>query len=106
MGSPRRLTDESKRDAAAYYNAHRREVSQVQAAANLGISLSAFSRWLKNPLYGGGNANAAATGGLAAGGLEAEVRRLRKEDACLKREREILKKAAAFFADEEAAQRK
>jgi len=31
-------------------------------------------------------------------GLEAEIKRLRKENALLKKEREILKKATAYFA--------
>jgi transposase len=39
-------------------------------------------------------------GGLPRKELEAEIRRLKKENKRLEMEREILKKAAAFFAKE------
>jgi len=39
-------------------------------------------------------------GGISRKELEAEIRRLKKENKRLEMEREILKKAAAFFAKE------
>jgi len=101
-----RFTDEFKRDAVAYYRAHKGEIPMTQVAANLGVSLSAFGRWVGSPAWGGGNADAVVANEPGPGDLEAENRRLRKENARLKEEREILKKAAAFFANEESGQRK
>jgi transposase len=43
---------------------------------------------------------APSTDGLSREQLEAELKRLRKENKRLEMEREILKKAAAFFANE------
>jgi len=65
-------------------------------AEDLGISLSALARWVRE-------AGADEQAGLAPGGhkaLEEENRRLRRELEQVKEEREILKKAAAFFAKE------
>jgi len=106
MGSPYKFTDEFRKNAVAYFFAHKGELTQVQMALNLGVSKSAFEKWIKNPAYGGGNADALALDEPGPGDLEAENKRLKAENARLKEEREILKKAAAFFAKEEAGQRK
>ena len=106
MGNPSKFTKEFKKDAVAYYQAHKSEITLVQAAKNLGVSLSALGRWVKNSGFGGGDAAAVAPNVKGAGDLEVENRRLKAENARLKEEREILKKAAAFFANEEAGQRK
>ena len=58
MGNPNKFTDEFKKDAVAYYFAHKGEMTKVQIAKNLGVSLAAFSRWTVNTAYGGGNAHA------------------------------------------------
>ncbi|MCL2503969.1 MAG: transposase [Coriobacteriia bacterium] len=71
----RRFTDESKGNAVAYCLEHKGEVSLEHAAANLGVSLSAFGRWVRGPRYGGGDGRAAApapgpaTSMLRTGGL-------------------------------------
>lgn len=72
--------------------------TQQQAADSLGVSLSAIGRWVR------------AEGGPAGGSVEkklvlnltdqTELIRLRKENEQLRMEREILKKAAVFFAKE------
>ena len=72
--------------------------SQEEAAKNLGISKSAISRWViveKEPPKATADRKAKLT-------LEqhAEILRLRKENDQLRMEREILKKAAVFFAKE------
>ena len=65
-----------------------------QAAAELGISESALRRWVDaNDVQQGTKA------GLTVA-EKAEIRELKREVATLKMEREILKKAAAFFAKE------
>jgi len=106
MGNPSKFTKEFKKDAVAYYQAHKREITLVQAAKNLGVSLSALGRWIKNSDLSGGDAAVVTPKVKGVGDLEAENRRLKTENARLKEEREILKKAAAFFANEEAGQRK
>jgi len=62
-----------------------------EAAGNLGVSQSAIRKWRKDldPSVDKGNQE-----------QQAEIKRLRKEVERLRMEREILKKAAAFFARE------
>lgn len=68
----------------------------TEAARNLGINISMLGRW-KRKAEGGGDGN---PGSPSEKDLQAELIRLRKENHRLKMEREILKKAAAFFANE------
>ena len=66
----------------------------VQAAKSLGIDPASLRGWLKQfPAEGSGQ-------GDSAGSVQAELRRLREENRRLLMEREILKKATAFFAKE------
>ena len=69
-----------------------------QAASHLGVSLSAIGRWVRAER---GPATAS-TGKPSVLNLtdQAELIRLRKENEQLRMEREILKKAAVFFAKE------
>lgn len=66
-----------------------------EAARNLGINETMLSRWKQEQLRenGGTSLNGKET-------METEIKRLRKENKRLQMEREILKKAAAFFAKE------
>ena len=69
--------------------------SLVQAAESLGVDRGSVRDWVKQ---------LSSEDGLAPGGdgaVQAELRRLRQENARLLMEREILKKAAAFFAREQ-----
>ena len=68
----------------------------TEAARNLGVNENMLGRW-KREIEGGGEG---APGHQVGAALQAELNRLRKENARLKMEREILKKAAAFFAKE------
>jgi transposase len=69
--------------------------SRRAIAADLGISTETLRQWLKQVEL---------DEGLRQDGLtsdeSAELRRLRRENQVLRQEREILKKAAAFFAKE------
>jgi transposase len=66
----------------------------VQAAKSLGVDPASLRGWLKQfPADGAAPAD-------PSGSVQAELRRLREENRRLLMEREILKKAAAFFAKE------
>jgi len=65
-----------------------------EAARNLGINETLLGRW-KRELEGVSEDSAGAQNGSA---LQAELAQLRKKNKRLRMEREILKKAAAFFA--------
>ena len=88
------FTDEFKADAINLVIEKGYSCSEV--ARRLGIGHSNVSRWVR--------AHSARLEGKNESGsaqeLEAEVKRLRKENKRLLMEREILKKAAAFFANE------
>lgn len=68
----------------------------VEAAKSLGIDPSNLRNWL------GKFANEAGAVPTGEGAMQAELRKLRKENARLLMERDILKKAAAFFAKEQS----
>ena len=66
----------------------------AQAAKSLGIDAASLRGWLKQfPQDGKPQAD-------SPDGVQAELRRLREENRRLLMEREILKKATAFFAKE------
>jgi transposase len=69
--------------------------SIVEGAKSLGIDPSNLRNWL------GKFASEAGAAPTGEGAVQAELRRLRKENARLLMERDILKKAAAFFAREQ-----
>ena len=68
----------------------------TEAARNLGVDSNVLGRW-KRELEGGGKDASGLQDGSV---MQAELNRLRKENKRLKMEREILKKAAVFFAKE------
>jgi transposase len=70
--------------------------SVSEAAKSLGIDRASISYWVKK--FSGESGNGAV---VPEGSLKAEVRRLREENKRLRLEREILKKATAFFAKEQ-----
>jgi transposase len=74
------------------------DYTHQQAAASLGVSLSALRRWVRAE-RGGGDGPVGQKTALNLADQQ-ELARLRKENERLRMEREILKKAAAFFAKE------
>ena len=89
----RKFTREFKISAVQLVN--EQGYSIPEAAKSLGIDQGSLRYWISK--FSGAD-------GLGAGGegaIKAELRRLRKENARLLMEREILKKAAAFFAKEQ-----
>src|SRR3954468_20218219 len=65
-------------------------------AADLGVSSEALRHWLRQ---GGADAGRGQPGDLTTDERD-ELRRLQRENHVLKQEREILRKAAAYFAKE------
>jgi len=90
----RKFTNEFKEEAVKLVLDEGYRVSE--AARNLGIHENLLRRWKRE--YEGGNKEGSDLGSPAA--MQDELNRLRKENKRLKMEREILKKAAAFFAKE------
>ena len=68
--------------------------SYAEAGRNLGVNPNQLSRWRREIEDDGSDPGSTAS-------LQAELKRLRKENKRLKLEREILKKAATFFAKEQ-----
>jgi transposase len=87
---------EFKQDAAKLVN--EKDNTHKQAADNLGISLSAIGRWVRAEQQ----PTTVSTTKKKVLNLtdQDELSRLRKEVEQLRMEREILKKAAVFFAKE------
>ena len=85
------FTDEFKREAVRLVQTSGRTVGEV--AGDLGIGKSTLGKWLTRhreaDLLSGPHDD-----------MAKELARLRKENEILKAERDLLKKAAAFFAKE------
>ena len=95
MGTRRRYNREYKVEAVRLVT--ERGVSMAQAARDLGLHLNTLRKWVRehreDPVQafpGEGRQRPEA----------AELTRLRRENARLRMERDILKKAAAYFAKE------
>lgn len=84
-----RDTGEFRRDAVR--SAVTSGLTRPQVASDLGVALSTLNTWVQKPQHDD----------LMSGpheGVEKENERLRKEVRLLREEREVLKKAAIFFA--------
>lgn len=68
----------------------------TEAARNLGVNANLLGRWKREMLMG---QNGSSSSGNTST-LQSELNLLRRENKRLQMEREILKKAAAFFAKE------
>ena len=92
----RKFTKEFKEGAVKLVVEEGYQISE--ASRNLGIHANLLGRW-KREYEDGGRGGSDSESSV---GMRAELNRLRKENKRLKMEREILKKAAAFFAKESA----
>ncbi len=89
-------TIEFKQSAIEY--AKRGELTINEVANNLGVNSKTLHNWLrKDRLKSGTTTDSNITKQES---VEEELKRLRKENARLKMERDILKKATAYFAKE------
>lgn len=89
----RRYTDDFKAQAVALAES----VGRAQAARQLDISVKTLGNWLDATRAGQPLSSSTRA---PVSDLESELKRLRAENATLKMEREILKKATVFFARE------
>jgi transposase len=69
--------------------------TQREIAQDLGVGLSTLVRWIGRSRD---RAMEAPTGSTVSEDMAAELKRLRRENEILRQEREILKRAATFFA--------
>ncbi len=98
MGRSRRKhSHEFKLEAVKQVVEHGRSVSEV--ADSLGVHRSLLTRW-KSQLEADGEVAFPGNGKLSE--AEEEIRRLRRELSIARQEREILKKAAAYFANDKS----
>jgi transposase len=67
-----------------------------QTAENLGVGLSTLTRWLSRSR----DCEIDAPDPARSDDMASEIKRLRRENEVLRQERDILKKATAFFAKE------
>lgn len=89
----RKFTADFKTQAVALSES----IGPAQAARQLDISVKTLANWVTAARAGKPLSSPARQ---PVGELESELARLRAENATLKMEREILKKATAFFAKE------
>jgi len=93
MTHQRRFTKEFEEEAVRLAQTSGR--TQREIAGDLGIGLSTLVRWI-----GRSRDRQAVDPSAAASDVTAELKRLRRENEILRQERDILKKATAFFVRE------
>ncbi len=91
----RKFTQEFKGDAVSLVI--EQGYSSAEVGRRLGVNENNINRWVRQ--YREEN-ESTSPDGLSRAQLETELKRLRKENKRLEMEREILKKATAFFANE------
>ena len=91
---PRRFTKEFEDEAVRLALTSGR--TQREIAGDLGVGLSTLVRWIGRRR----GRQAMAPGGQAEADMATELKRLRRENEILRQERDVLKRATAFFARE------
>ena len=92
--SGRKYTAEFRREAVALVEQGEQSIASI--ATDLGLSKDTLYGWVSKSRSGAGSHQTKAS----TADMERDNNRLRKENAVLKMERDILKKATAFFAKE------
>jgi transposase len=96
---PRQVyTGEFRRQAAEMVT--REGLSIAEASRRLSLSPKTLTNWVRRAKGGGSPEEAAPPPRREVTEAEAELSRLRRENAELRMERDILKKSAAYFASE------
>jgi len=95
VGRPSKYPPEFRREAVELVKTSDRP--RVEVARSLGISDSTLANWMADDREA--QARAADPNGLSETERD-ELRRLRKENVQLRTDREVLRKAAAYFARE------
>ena len=90
----RSYTDEFKEEAAKLVTEQHYKITE--AARNLGVHHSLLRKWIK------ARSPEEVSSDSTTSELRTELKRVKRENEQLRMEREILKKAAAFFAKESA----
>lgn len=90
----RKYSEQFKQDAVKLVTEQGYRLSE--AARNLGVDVSVLRRWVK----GRGTEQPVIPNSRQMTPEQEEIKKLREENQRLRMEREILKKAAAFFANE------
>lgn len=98
LGRPSKYTEEFRRDAVELVRSSGRPINEV--ARELGMSHQTLRNWVRRQEKPAQPQGAVAGAGLSAADKDAEIARLRAEVAELRVEKEILRKAAAYFAKE------
>jgi len=89
---PKKFSEEFRREAVRLASDPKQSISKL--SLDLGVSVTTLRNWLRTV-----PAEKPTSAGRVLS-LEEQVRRLAKENERLREEREILKKATAFFAKE------
>jgi transposase len=108
MGAPRKFDEETRARAVRLYQDRLRDhgESKLGARRHVGELLGIAPATLRNWIEAGERAARPAAATVADSGSDsAELRRLRQENAELRRANEILKTASAFFAQAELDRR-
>jgi transposase len=98
LGRPSKYTEEFRRDAVDLVRSSQRPINQV--ARELGMSHETLRNWVRKQERQSATGAPSSGDGLSVADKDAEIARLRRENAELRQEKEILRKAAAYFAKE------
>lgn len=89
-------TAEFRREAVRLMETSGKPIAQI--ARDLGVNDSVLYRWWE--VYGQNGQTVSSANGHTLAELEAEVKRLQRENSVLRQERDVLKKAISIFSQE------